>query len=155
MQIKSWLAAFQESRERGLGSVSIQYTEKSGSVSRSVISDSSQPMDCSPPGSPVDGILQARIQEWVPIPFSRRSSQPRDRTRSPALQTESSLSEPPGKFFTCARHFRIKTHPDSIFPNLHCFSCLAPQDGVGNLGVSQLSAYPLLMLSEVASASNF
>ena len=29
------------------------------------------PMDCSPPGSSVHGILQARILEWVPIPFSR------------------------------------------------------------------------------------
>ena len=31
------------------------------------------PMDCSPPGSPVHGILQARILEWVTIPFSRGS----------------------------------------------------------------------------------
>ena len=29
------------------------------------------PMDCSPPGSSVHGILQARILEWVAIPFSR------------------------------------------------------------------------------------
>ena len=36
------------------------------------------PVDCSPPGSSVRGILQARILEWVVIPFSRRSSQPRD-----------------------------------------------------------------------------
>ena len=32
------------------------------------------PMACSPPGSSVHGILQARIQEWVAIPFSRGSS---------------------------------------------------------------------------------
>ena len=37
-----------------------------------------KPMDCSPPGSSVHGILQARILEWVAIPFSRGSSQPRD-----------------------------------------------------------------------------
>ena len=37
------------------------------------------PMDCSPPGSSVHGILQERIMEWVAIPFSR-SSWPRDRT---------------------------------------------------------------------------
>ena len=37
-------------------------------------------MDCSPPGSSVLGILQARILEWVPIPFSRGSSQSRDWT---------------------------------------------------------------------------
>ena len=35
-------------------------------------------MDCSPSGSPVHGILQARILEWVAIPFSRGSSWPRD-----------------------------------------------------------------------------
>ena len=38
------------------------------------------PMDCSLPGSSVPGILQAGILEWVAISFSRRSSQPRDRT---------------------------------------------------------------------------
>ena len=38
------------------------------------------PMDCSPPGSSVHGILQARILEWVAISFSRGSSQPRDWT---------------------------------------------------------------------------
>ena len=37
------------------------------------------PMDCSPPGSSVHGILQARILEWVAMPSSRGSSQPRDR----------------------------------------------------------------------------
>ena len=31
------------------------------------------PMDCSPPGSSVHGISQARILEWVSIPFSRGS----------------------------------------------------------------------------------
>ena len=36
------------------------------------------PMDGSPPGSFVLGIFQARVLEWVAVPFSRRSSQPRD-----------------------------------------------------------------------------
>ena len=39
------------------------------------------PMDCSPPGSSVHGILQARTLEWVAISFSRRSSRPRARTK--------------------------------------------------------------------------
>ena len=38
------------------------------------------PRDCSPPGSSVHGILQARIREWVAISFSRGSSPPRDQT---------------------------------------------------------------------------
>ena len=36
------------------------------------------PMDCSPPGSSVHGILQARMLEWVAIPFSGGSFQPKD-----------------------------------------------------------------------------
>ena len=39
------------------------------------------PKDCSPPASSVHGILQARILEWVTIPFSRASSQPRNQTQ--------------------------------------------------------------------------
>ena len=31
------------------------------------------PMDCSPPGSSVRGILQARILEWIDVPSSIRS----------------------------------------------------------------------------------
>ena len=38
-------------------------------------------MDCNLPGSSVHGIVQARILEWFAIPFSRGSSQPRDRTQ--------------------------------------------------------------------------
>ena len=38
------------------------------------------PVDWSPPGSSVLGILQARILEWVAMPSSRGSSLPRDRT---------------------------------------------------------------------------
>ena len=38
------------------------------------------PMDRSPPGSSVHGILQARILEWVAIPFCRESSRLRDET---------------------------------------------------------------------------
>ena len=52
------------------------------------------PTDCSPPGSSVHGILQARTLECIAIPFSRVSSPPRDRTES--------LTTPPsaGGFFT-------------------------------------------------------
>ena len=39
----------------------------------------SDPMDCSPSGSSVHGVLLARILEWVATPFSRGSSRPRDR----------------------------------------------------------------------------
>ena len=48
-------------------------------------------MDCSLPDSSVHGILQARISEWVGIPFSRGSSWPRDQPR---------VSWIAGRFFT-------------------------------------------------------
>ena len=48
------------------------------------------PMDCSPSGSSVRGILQAKILEQVAIPFSRGSSQPRDQTQ---------VSHTAGRFF--------------------------------------------------------
>ena len=48
------------------------------------------PMDCSPPGSSLHGILQDRTLEWVAIPFSRGSSQPGIQPRSPVLQMDSS-----------------------------------------------------------------
>ena len=38
-------------------------------------------MDCNPPASSVHGILQARILQWVAMPSSRGSSQPKDGTR--------------------------------------------------------------------------
>ena len=42
----------------------------------------------------VHGILQARILQWVPFPFSRGSSQPKDQT---TLQVDSLPAEPQGK----------------------------------------------------------
>ena len=55
------------------------------------------PMDCSPPGSSVHGIFQARILEWIAISFSRGSSRPRDGTGSLVLQADSLLTELRGK----------------------------------------------------------
>ena len=55
------------------------------------------PMDCSPPGFSVHGILQARILEWIAIPFSRGLPHPGIKTWSPAFQADSLPSEPLGK----------------------------------------------------------
>ena len=41
------------------------------------------PMDCSPPGSSVHGISQARILECIAISYSREASQSRDQPKSP------------------------------------------------------------------------
>ena len=40
-----------------------------------------KPMDCNLPASSVHGIFQARIPEWIALPISRESSQPKDRTQ--------------------------------------------------------------------------
>ena len=53
------------------------------------------PMDCR-----IHGILQAGILEWVAFPFSRGSSQPRDKARSPAMQADSFPAEPQGSTMT-------------------------------------------------------
>ena len=57
------------------------------------------PMDCSPQGSSVHGILQARIMES--IPFSRGSSQPKD---------QSQVSSTAGRFFTIWATWEVHIH---------------------------------------------
>ena len=52
-------------------------------------------MDCSPPDSPVDGISQARILDWVAISYSRGSSWPRDETHIACIGRW--ILVPPGK----------------------------------------------------------
>ena len=55
------------------------------------------PMDCILSGCSIRGNLQARVLEWVAIPFSRGSSNPQIKPGSPALQADSLSSEPTGK----------------------------------------------------------
>ena len=89
------------------------------------------PVNCSLPGSSVHGILQARIQEWVAIPFSRGSSQPRDQTQ---------LSLIAGRFFIIwaigEDHRRIQKafisyYSKSRFPYRHCHQCPWREGGLG------------------------
>ena len=53
-------------------------------------------MDCSPPGSSVHGISQARILEWVATPFSRGSSWPSDQIQVSCIAGGFFTTEPPG-----------------------------------------------------------
>ena len=62
------------------------------------------PTDCSPPGSSVHGLFQARILEWVAISFSRGSSQPRNRT-------------PVSKFSRLLIYVTMKTKHTNILKN--------------------------------------
>ena len=66
------------------------------------------------------GILQARILEWVAMPSSRGSSQPRDRTQSPTLQVDSLQSEPPRKPFELCNYLQVTQLSD-----LFCFHILS------------------------------
>ena len=65
------------------------------------------PTDCSPPGSSVHGISQARILEWLAVSSSEGSSLPRDPTRIPCLlhwQVGPLPQAPPGD--ERRRHYR-------------------------------------------------
>ena len=61
------------------------------------MSDSLQPTNCSPPGSSVHGIVQARVLEWGAIPFSGDLPDPGIQPGSPAWQADSLPSETPRK----------------------------------------------------------
>ena len=75
-----------------------------------------QHMDCSPPGSSVHGIFQARILEWVDISISRGSSRHRDQTHISFLAGGFFNTEPPGKPNTIQLHTSGK--------NIFCSSLL-------------------------------
>ena len=55
------------------------------------------PMDYIPPASSAHGILQARVLQWVAMPSSRVSSQPRDGTQTSCIAGRFFTTEPPGK----------------------------------------------------------
>jgi len=61
------------------------------------VSDSETPWTVARQAPLSKGVLQARILEWVAMPSSRGSPQPRIKPRSPALQADSLPSESPGK----------------------------------------------------------
>ena len=66
-------------------------------LSHSGLSDSVTPWTVVHQAALSMGILHARILEWVAVPSSRGSSNPRDRSLSPELQADSLPSESPGK----------------------------------------------------------
>ena len=70
---------------------------KSGSVSRSVVSASLQPRGLQPTRFLFHGILQAKVLEWVATSSPGDLPNPGIRPGSPALQSDSLPSEPPGK----------------------------------------------------------
>ena len=63
--------------------------------SRSVVSDSSDPMDCSPPGSSVHGIFQAKVLERGAIAFSEQ------------MDRYSYINNPEAKIYTLLRQLKV------------------------------------------------
>ena len=61
-------------------------------------------MDCSPPGSSLHGILQARILSRLPFPPPGDLPEPGIKPEAPALQADSLPSEPPGKRIVFLRY---------------------------------------------------
>ena len=82
-----------------------------------------KPMACSPPGSSVHWILQAKILEWVAMPFSRGSSQPRDWTC--------------GSYVSCIGrwvlyHYLGSPWDSGHYVNWEAFKCSLSSAGVNN-----------------------
>ena len=100
--------------EYGLGFVFVPCScLERGKLSHSVKSDPLQPMDCSPPGSSVHGILQARTLEWVAISSSRELPDPGIKLASLACLALA------GGFFTTESPGK----PYFIYIHTHTYKC--------------------------------
>ena len=71
------------------------------------MANSLEPHGLQPPGSSVHGIFQAGLLKWLPVPPPGDLPNPGIEPRSPALQADSLLSEPPGKPFNTDKGLRI------------------------------------------------
>ena len=107
----------------------IHYKNESESVSHSVMSNSLWPMQCSPPGSFVHGILQARILEKLAMLFSKGSSHER-RDLFPEIEPAS----PTLQAVLSTIHILLSTKqycmPDILYSN-HC-ACLVQIINLGS-----------------------
>ena len=74
-------------------------------------------VDYSPPESSVHRVFQARILKWVPFPSPGVLPNPGIKPRSPALQADSSSSEPPGKTLKKERKGNRTVVSDSLQPH--------------------------------------
>ena len=75
-----------------------------------------KPVDCSPPGPSVRGILQARMLEWVATSFSREGN---------ARRSLISLVSVPGLWLPKPTHPQSLSHPQSL-PHSYSLSSLSP-----------------------------
>ena len=131
-------------------------------LSRSVVSKFCDPMDCSPSGSFVHGILQARILKWVAMPASRGSSWPRDRTCISCVSCTAGSylpAEPLGKpingneifcnlFFLLNTMFLRFIHLDTCISSSFTFNewCYNSEYEVGTIFLSNSTVFPTVIL---------
>ena len=111
-------------------------------LSRVRLCDTTDCSPSSPPGSSVLGILQARIREWVAVPFSRGSFRPRDSTRVSCIAGRFFATEPPGKPKSLLRNtypWKLSVMSHSLLPHgLYCpWNSPGQNTGVGSLSLLQ------------------
>ena len=76
------------------------------------------PIDGSPPGSPFCGILQARILEWVAVPFSKGSPHPRDQTQVSRIVGRFSVVWAMREDFSFENSYNINVGSLNVFPGV-------------------------------------
>ena len=97
---------------------------------------------CSPPGSPVHGILQARILEWVAISSSRGSSQPSDRNHiscSSCIAGRFFMAEPLWKASWINNRFQFSPLSKSLIPDTSSPVSIPTRHNLGRAGASSKS----------------
>ena len=119
------------------------HIHESESVSHSAGLTLCHPINCSLRGSSTDGILQARMLEWVAIPFSKGSSWPGIKPEPHTLQAGSLLSEPTREAFPA---YLIYKYIHVLYPTLHVFpggsvvkNLLTNAGGMGSIPESERS----------------
>ena len=93
------------------------------------------PMNCSPPGSSVHGLLQARILEWVAISSFRESSPPSDQTSISCMGRQVFYH-----WTTREANQRVSVHPNSYFV-LRTLT-LGLSEGVWSMGCLNITSFP-------------
>ena len=98
------------------------------------------PMDCSPPGSSVHGILQARTLEWVAMPFSRGSSPPRSQTHVSWLA---------GRSFTATATWEVHFAYSSVYVSISGCQLIPPPVTPVTINLSSTSVTLFLFCKQV------
>ena len=116
-KLQRW--AFRSSLWSGVGLLDTHLQKSSGYVSAQSCLTPHDPMDCSPSGSSVHGILQATMLEWVANSSSRRSPWPRDQIQVSCLAGRFFTTEPLGKPINTFKGYQLhvgqiqNSEPDS------------------------------------------